>query len=414
MSSSQLNVAESPESEHRPRWLQTASLAEILRDVRREMGSDTATVLLMDRARAVLEPAATVGLGQATRGAPPVPLGRGFAGRVAQLRRPVVIEDVHPGDVINQILIIGGVKSLVGVPITVGSELLGVLHVGRFHTHTCTDEEIVQLTDLANDLGVALKRRFIDDSHIAALALQRSLLPTTLQVVPDGMEIAVRYVPAEGDLGGDWYDAFRLPGGRMALVMGDVVGHGFEAAIIMGRLRSALRAYALEHRDPAEILTLLDQKICHFEPDCLATVILGIAEEPYGEWAISSAGHFAPMLAVSGQEAGPVSLPIDRLLGVRGPALRRTTRVDLPIDGLLCMFTDGLVERRPGVGGSDSEHDLVQEHLDLLAKSLSAGDDAESACVHILLDVLGDHVAEDDVALLVARRTAVVGGDGDE
>lgn len=402
-----MKITDPFESEERPRWLQSASLTEILEDVRREMGSNTATVLLVDRERAVLEPAATVGLGQVTRGAPPVPIGEGFAGRVAQLRRPVVIADVHSEDVINQILVIGGVKALVGVPITVGSELVGVLHVGRFHTHEATDDEILHLTDLASDLGVALKRRFIDDSHVAALALQRSLLPTTLRVVPDGMEIAVRYVPAEGDLGGDWYDAFRLPGNRMALVMGDVVGHGFEAAIIMGRLRSALRAYALEHQDPAEILTLLDQKICHFEPDCLATVILGIAEEPYEEWAFSSAGHFAPMLASPGQEAGAVNVQIDRLLGVRGPALRRTSRVDVPVGGLLCLFTDGLVERRPGVGGG--EHDVVQENLDLLAKSLSAGGDAESACIHILLDVVGDHVAEDDIALLVARRTAITG-----
>lgn len=403
MNNRQMNVTEPPASDERPRWLQNATLMEILGDVRREMDSDTATVLLIDRERAVLEPAATLGLGQATRGAPPVPIGLGFAGRVAQLRRPVVIEDLHPQDVINQILVMGGVKSLVGVPITVGSELLGVLHVGRFRTHDCTDDEILRLTELAHDLGAALKRRFIDDSHVAALALQRSLLPTTLRVVPDGMEIAVRYVPAEGDLGGDWYDAFRLPGGRLALVMGDVVGHGFEAAIVMGRLRSALRAYALEHRDPAEILTLLDQKICHFEPDCLATVILGIADEPYGEWAFSSAGHFAPMLAAPGQEAAAVPLQIDRLLGVRGPALRRTTRVDVPVDSLLCLFTDGLVERRPGLGSG--EHDLVQEHLDLLAKSLGAAEDAEAACIHILLDVVGDHVAEDDIALLVARRT---------
>ena len=403
MSSNPLNVTDSFEPDQPVRWLSAASLAEILHDVRREMGSDTATVLLVDASRSVLEPAATVGLDRVTRGAPPVPIGRGFAGRVAQLRRPVVIESLSRGDVINQILIIRGIKSLVGVPITVGSELLGVLHVGRFRPHAATDEEILHLSDLARDLGAALKRRFIDDSHVAALALQRSLLPTTLRDVPDGMEIAVRYVPAEGDLGGDWYDAFRLPGERLALVMGDVVGHGFEAAIIMGRLRSALRSYALEHRDPAEILTLLDQKICHFEPDCLATVVLGIAEAPYGQWAFSSAGHFAPMLSAPGREPGPVDLPIDRLLGVGGPTLRRTTRVDLPTDGMLGLYTDGLVERRPTPGAT--EHDLLQDNLDLLAKSLGAGEDAESACIHILVDVVGDHVAEDDIALLVARRT---------
>lgn len=403
MSSSQLNVTDPSGSEHSPRWLHAASLIEILQDVRHEMGSDTATVLLVDRDRSVLSPAGTVGLDRSTRGAPPVPIGRGFAGRVAQLRRPVVIEDVSPGDVINQILVMRGVKALLGVPIIVGSELLGVLHVGRFRPHAATNDEILHLTDLANDLGEALKRRFIDDSHVAALALQRSLLPTTLPDVPDGIEMAVRYIPAEGDLGGDWYDAFRLPGGRLALVMGDVVGHGFEAAIIMGRLRSALRAYALEHRDPAEILTLLDEKICHFEPDCLATVLLGIAEEPYAEWAFSSAGHFAPMLAAPDRVSGPVPLPIDRLLGVRGPTVRRTTRVELPVGGMLCLFTDGLVERRPTTGGS--EQDLLQDNLELLAKSLQASDDAESGCIHILVDVVGDHVAEDDIALLLARRT---------
>lgn len=387
------DVTESP-------WPPHATLNQILEDVRRQMSSGTATVLLVDSDRVRLEAAAAVGLDRTTRTARAIPIGQGFAGRVAQTRQPVIIDEVSSDNVLNQVLINHGVRSLLGVPITVGSELLGVLHVGQFHTHAFDDDAALRLSEIAKDLGVVLQRRFIDDAHIAALALQRSLLPTAFRV-PEGIEIAARYVPAEGDLGGDWYDAFPLPDGRLALVIGDVVGHGLPSAVIMGRLRSALRSYALEHDDPAEVLRRLDQKICHFEPDQLATVLLGLAPPPYSEWTFSSAGHFAPIIASPGLPPRQAEVPVDPLLGVAPNAPRRSTQVSVGRGGLLCMFTDGLVERRPAP--EDGDRDLVTENIETLRKALDAPEDPESACIHVLADVVGDHTAEDDIAVLVAR-----------
>lgn len=386
------------------RWSESANLIEILEIVRAQLGSDTATVLLLSHDRTILEPTAMVGLDRTPRGAPSIPMGQGFAGRVAQLRQPVLLDHVDRSTVLNPVLINHGVRALLGVPITVGSELLGVLHVGRRERRIFTEDDVLALTEIAKELGMTLRQRFINDSHIAALALQRSLLPTTLRA-PQGVVIAARYVPAEGDLGGDWYDAFELPDGRLALVMGDVAGHGFEAAIIMGRLRSALRSYALEHQDPAEILTLLDQKLCHFEPGWLATVILGVSEPPYTDWAFSSAGHFPPIVASLGGNGERLDVPTDRLLGVKGPTVRRTTRVEVVPGSLICLFTDGLVERRPSA--SDAGQDIVDQNVDVLRKTLVASDDPETACIHILTEVVGDNVAEDDIALLVARTTTV-------
>lgn len=378
-------------------------LSEILRRVHAGMGADTATVLLLDRTRTVLEPAATVGLDRTLRGARRVPLGVGFAGRVAQTRQPVVITDVTSAQVINPVLLDHGVHSLLGVPIVDGSELLGVLHVGFLARHEFGDAETLRLTEYAAELGEVLHDRLTDAEHSAALTLQRSLLPTALHA-PDGISMAARYVPAEGDLGGDWYDVFELDNDRLGVVMGDVLGHGLDAAIVMGRLRSALRAYALDHDDPAEVLSHLDRKICHFEPDALATVLFGVAEPPYEVWRFSSAGHFPPVVGAPGQVAGVAPVEPDRLLGVAPDAERRSTTVRLPVGGFLCLYTDGLVERRPLA--SDGDDDIIGLNIDRMLRALGQADDAELACIWVLTGVVGDHVAEDDIAVLVAQRHA--------
>jgi len=375
-------------------------LSAMLDEVRSSMRADTATVLVLDSTRTLLEPAATVGLDRTLRRARRVPLGEGFAGRVAQTRQPVSLTQVDSSTVVNPVLLDHGVQSLIGVPIIDGSELLGVLHVGFLRRHPATDTETRLMTTFAGELGAVLHDRFVDAEHTAALALQRSLLPTAVPA-PAGISIAARYVPADGDLGGDWYDVFDLPGGRLGVVMGDVVGHGLEAAIVMGRLRSALRAYALEHDDPAEVLTRLDRKICHFEADALATVIFGVSTAPFTEWRFSSAGHYPPLVGEVGRPAVAADVEPDRLLGVSPDAPRHSTRLVVPPGGSLCLYTDGLVERRPGSTGTST--DLVAENTARLADALAQGGDPEMACIRALGEVVGDHVAEDDIAILVAN-----------
>jgi phosphoserine phosphatase RsbU/P len=249
-----------------------------------------------------------------------------------------------------------------------------------------------------------VSRYCASEEHIAALALQRSLLPDTTPSI-DGLDIAARYVPADGDLGGDWYDVFRLPDERIGIVMGDVAGHGLAAAVVMGRLRSALRAYALEHADPADVLRLLDMKISYFEAGAVATVLYAVAEPPYAQFSVSSAGHLAPLLVAPQSPPHDTKVPPDPPLGVRGPGtgawVRRATVVDVPAGASLCLFTDGLVERRPRRGGVEA--DQIDEGLARLRAALPLGS-ADAACATLLTELVGDDITEDDIAVLVLRR----------
>jgi serine phosphatase RsbU (regulator of sigma subunit) len=124
----------------------------------------------------------------------------------------------------------------------------------------------------------------------AARTVQLSLLPFALPAV-GGLEMAARYVPGTGTVGGDWYDVFPLSSGGVCAVIGDVAGTGLRAAVIMGRIRSVLRAYALETADPAEIISRLDRKMRYFEPDAMATVQCAILSPSQDQVHISSAGH---------------------------------------------------------------------------------------------------------------------------
>ena len=276
------------------------SVQSLIENVRAVMNSDTATLLLLDETGAVLEPAASAGLGRRWRGATHVPVGSGFAGRVAAGREPVVLNEVNEVSVLNPILRDFGVRRLLGVPVFGSEGLLGVLHVGCLTARTFTPEDTGRLEGAAAEIGQRLSERTEDDAHLAALALQRSLLPAAPPSI-DGLDIAVRYLPAEGDLGGDWYDIFTLPSGKVGFVMGDVEGHGLRSAVAMGRLRSALRAYALDYDDPAEVLHRLDRKLCYFESEISATVMYAVTDPPFDLVTICNAGHPAPLVAQRGQ-----------------------------------------------------------------------------------------------------------------
>src|SRR4029077_2543898 len=118
-----------------------------------------------------------------------------------------------------------------------------------------------------------------------------------------GTEMAARYIPGSGAVGGDWYDVFTLPAGHVCVTVGDVAGSGLNAAVIMGRMRSALRAYALETPDPAEVLSRLDRKMQHFEPDALATVLYPARASRRAERRVPLPGPFPPVIARRGQPA---------------------------------------------------------------------------------------------------------------
>jgi serine phosphatase RsbU (regulator of sigma subunit) len=206
---------------------------------------------------------------------------------------------------------------------------------------------------------------------------------------------------AETGIGGDWYDLFTLPGDRLGVVMGDVSGHGLDAAVIMGRLRSALRAYALDCESPAEVLAKLDRKANHFEHGAMATVAYGIIGPDREALTLSLAGHLPPVLAVPGEAGLLVDAPPDPPIGLTiGAPDRRTTVVAMPEGAVLALYTDGLVERR------DRPVDVGMAQL---AATVRAGE-PDRVCAQIMAAMIGNRAAQDDVALLTIRRRSVPAG----
>lgn len=379
------------------------SVQSLVENARAVMGSDTATLLLLDETGTVLEPAASAGLGRRWRGATHVPVGAGFAGRVAARREPVVVNEVNEVSVLNPILREFGVQRLLGVPVLGKKGLLGVLHVGCLTARSFTASDIARLEEAAAEIGRRLSESTEGDAHLAALALQRSLLPAAPPRI-EGLDVAVRYLPAEGDLGGDWYDIFTLPSGKVGFVMGDVEGHGLRSAVVMGRLRSALRAYALDHDDPAEVLYRLDRKLCYFEADISATVTYAVTEPPFDVVTICSAGHPPPLVAHHGSAVADVArVSGGLLLGFDPEGPRESEEIPLPSGSALAFYTDGLVERR---ARPDQNLDPDIERLELVRRAFSAADNAETICSRIIAAGLGDDSVEDDVALVVVRRPA--------
>ena len=231
-------------------------------------------------------------------------------------------------------------------------------------------------------------------------------MPSPPPEVP-GLDLAARYVTGTGNVGGDWYDVFTLPNGKVGVVVGDVAGSGLQAAVIMGRMRSALRSYILETEDPADALSRMDRKIQYFEPDAMATVLYGIYDPETGEFLVSSAGHLPPLLAVPGRPSNPLPVRPDPPIGTADAPLRRSTMVAIPTEGLLVCYTDGLVERRDRA--IDQGISLLGSAIDKVLDSRAGRNGrpvplTEDACAAIMRALVGNAQATDDVALLVAFR----------
>jgi len=368
-------------------------LAELVERTREALQADTAAVLLLDFASGQLIATAAAGLEEEVHQGVRIPVGRGFAGRIAAEHRPVILDHVDHTTVLNPILWAKGIKSMMGVPMVAGGKVIGVLHVGSLTPRQFTSHE-VELLQLAGDRAAAAVQSVAAQAdRLAATALQRSLVPTALPVVA-GAEMAARYIPGSGGVGGDWYDVFTLPTGELCVVMGDVAGSGLPAAVIMGRMRSALRAYALETRDPAEVLSRLDRKIQHFEADAMATVLYAVIDPGLERMDICLAGHFPPVIAYPGQPAQLASVPVGLLIGIADPAPRPVTTLPIPPGALLCFYTDGLIERRG---------ELIDDGLARLCRAVTA-QPAEEACAMVMLELVGSGTARDDIALLMVRR----------
>jgi len=369
-------------------------LIELLDRIREILQADTVAVLLLDFSAGQLIATAAAGLEEEVRQGVRIPVGRGFAGRIAAEHRPVILDRVDHTTVLNPILLAKGIQSMMGVPMVARGRVTGVMHVGSLTPRQFTGHDVELLQLAADRAAAAVQSMAAHADQVAVEALQRSLIPSALPAMA-GAEMAGRYVPGSGVVGGDWYDAFTLPSGELCVVMGDVAGSGLPAAVIMGRMRSALRAYALETPDPAEVLRRLDRKMQHFEPDALATVLYAVFDPALDQVRVCMAGHFPPVIALPGEPAELAEVQLGALIGAAPRVRRAVTTVPVPPGTLLCFFTDGLVER-PG--------EVIDEGFDQLCQALTAPQSPEEACVAVTGALIGSEPARDDIALLVLQR----------
>jgi serine phosphatase RsbU (regulator of sigma subunit) len=364
----------------------------LLRRVRNVLDADTAAVLLLDRAGRQLIATAASGLEEEVTQGVRIPIGGGFAGRIAAERRPVILDRVDHDHVLNPILLEKGIRSMVGVPLLVNGTSIGVMHVGTQHDRVFTEDDAALLQLAADRAALAVQSLRSREDRAAVAALQGSLLPTALPTVR-GVEAAARYVAGNGQVGGDWYDVFPLPSGELGVVVGDVAGSGLYSAVIMGRMRSALRSYALEFTSPADVLSKLDRKMQYFEKDVMATVSYAVLDPDSGNLRLSSAGHYPPVVAAVGEHGTLVEIAVDAPIGVADAVSRQVTTLTLRPGAVLCFYTDGLVERRDRP---------IDEGLIRLCEVLSA-QPPDMVCATVMSALVGREPPGDDIALLALR-----------
>jgi PAS domain S-box-containing protein len=293
------------------------------------------------------------------------------------------------------------------LPLLTAEEPLGALLFAFGRPRRLDRHDRTFLEALSGQCALVIERsKLFEREHNTAVALQRSLLPDRLPDVP-GIQLASRYLPgtAEAEVGGDWYDAFILPHGRLAFVVGDVMGKGLAAAAGMGRVRSALRAFAFADPSPAAVIGGLDRLFAATEPpEHLVTLVYGTVDPQTGDVELSSAGHL-PLLYWP-MEGLPVLVDLlagSTPLGVPEPRIQRTLRIS-PGD-VLVGFSDGLVENR-GRPVGDGLDAVITE----LTRPGDSGCDPKPGGLDALLErllarLLAGQQRDDDVTLLGLRMT---------
>ncbi|MFG2210164.1 SpoIIE family protein phosphatase [Streptomyces sp. NPDC048638] len=318
-------------------------------------------------------------------------LGTGGGGRTAGPQRA-------------QELVERGLRSLIAVPIRVGTYELGVVHFWRtkesapFETDDLSAaEELVARAALCIDNA----RRYTRE-HTMAVTLQRSLLPRGLPE-QSALQVAHRYLPARAGVGGDWFDVIPLPGARVALVVGDVAGHGLHAAATMGRLRTAIHNFSSLDLPPDELLSHLDELVVQIDRDETAagqettvtgaTALYAVYDSVSGECTVARAGHPPPAAVHPDGTVAFLEVPAGPPLGVGQLPFEASEHL-LPEGSRLVLYTNGLIHSR-------ERH--IDDSLDVLRHALTrVGQTPEQTCDDLCRALL-PRAPEDDVALLVAR-----------
>ncbi|MER5929035.1 SpoIIE family protein phosphatase [Streptomyces sp. NPDC002054] len=310
-----------------------------------------------------------------------------------------------------------GIHSLIAAPLKARGVVLGVVNFWRSQKPEPFDEDDLSLAvELVARAAVSMDnaRRYTRE-HALAETLQRSLLPRALPE-QSAMDVAHFYLPAQSGVGGDWFDVIPLPGSRVALVVGDVVGHGLHAAATMGRLRTAVHNFSSLDLPPDEILARLDDLVQRIDRDqdhdhggdaeeqdgrvIGATCLYAVYDPVSQHCTMARAGHMPPLVVAPDGTTEIVELPAGPPLGLGGMPFE-TAELYLEEGSQLVLYTDGLVEERTRD---------ISEGLELLRAALSRpGLDPRDSCTAVLDAVLPARPA-DDVALLIAR-TRTLGPD---
>ncbi|MFF1842245.1 SpoIIE family protein phosphatase [Streptomyces sp. NPDC058232] len=308
---------------------------------------------------------------------------------------------------------LGPSASMLLVPLCARGATLGVAQFFRHHKPDAYgDEDLLLAQEIAARAAVAIDNaRRYTHARATALTLQRSLLPRGTPA-QSAVEVACRYLPAAAELGvgGDWYDVIQLSGDRVALVVGDVVGHGIQAAATMGRLRTAVRTLADIDLPPDELLTHLDDVVIRLSAevssevaaqtdtesagDIGATCLYAVYDPVAGCCTLARAGHVLPTVMARDGTADILELPAGPPLGLGGLPFE-SVEIDLPEGSLIALYTDGLIEAL--------DHD-IEAGLTRLRQTLAQSSTSlEATCDTLLETLLPADRPHDDVALLLAR-----------
>jgi serine phosphatase RsbU (regulator of sigma subunit)/anti-sigma regulatory factor (Ser/Thr protein kinase) len=371
-------------------------LPELLDRITQLLRSDTAAFLLLEPDGKVLRARAAKGVEEEVRQGVRIPVGPGFAGRIAAERRPIFIPDADHADILNPILREKGIRSLLGVPLLVEDRVLGVLHIGSLTPREFTEEDAALLQLAGDRAAMAIEHAQAVEQRQLAEALQRALLPQDLLAIP-GIEAAARYMPAAeaARLGGDWYDLFPLTRGHVGIAIGDVVGRGLPAAALMAQLRTALRAYAFDGHRPSAVVERVNRLLDTLSPATMTTAALIVLDPDDESATVVSAGHPPPLLIDPDGAARFLEITPDVAMGVSRVAGYHTERFAVPSGSTLLVYTDGVVEVR------GEPLDMGLERLRALAER--GHENVEALCEAIISELVADGRPSDDVALLAVR-----------
>ncbi|MET7904356.1 SpoIIE family protein phosphatase [Streptomyces sp. NPDC005355] len=404
--------------------LDVARTAEELAEVAVPRFADVVTVELLDPVLRGEEPPgastemrriAAVGLegdhalypvGELIRFVASHPTAEAVAGGRAVIERDLSTSDgwrAHDPERAQRVLD-NGIHSLIVVPLRARGVVLGTAHFWRAKGSPPFEGEDVSFAEeLAARAAVCIDnaRRYTRE-HTMAVTLQRSLLPRELPE-QTAVEAAYRYLPAQAGVGGDWFDVIPLSSTRVALVVGDVVGHGLHAAATMGRLRTAAHNFSALDLPPDELLGRLDDLVAHIDAEEAAageygqgitgtTCLYAIYDPASGQVAAATAGHPGPAVVHPDGTAVFPQVPVSPPLGLGAGLPFEIAELAVPEGSLLVLYTDGLLQDRD-----------VDVALEALRSALAGPDRTPEATCAAVIEALLPARTNDDVALLVAR-----------